>query len=80
MGVAEAEIGLPLRVSIGYDHLSPPAAPWCSGLTCHPVKVEIGGSNPLGVAITRYFTITRQLGGFFVAPARDCQKSSRESH
>ena len=31
-------------------------APWCSGLTCHPVKVEIGGSNPLGVAITRYFT------------------------
>ena len=25
-------------------------APWCSGLTCHPVKVEIGGSNPLGVA------------------------------
>ncbi len=26
------------------------AAPWCSGLTCHPVKVEIGGSNPLGVA------------------------------
>ncbi len=25
-------------------------APWCSGLTCHPVTVEIGGSNPPGVA------------------------------
>ncbi len=20
---------------------------WCSGLTCHPVKVEIAGSNPV---------------------------------
>ncbi len=26
------------------------AAPWCSGLTCHPVTVEIVGSNPIGVA------------------------------
>ncbi len=26
------------------------AAPWCSGLTCHPVTVEIEGSNPFGVA------------------------------
>ena len=25
-------------------------APWCSGLTCHPVTVEIAGSNPVGVA------------------------------
>jgi hypothetical protein len=33
-------------IDIGTVH----AAPWCSGLTCHPVKVEIGGSNPLGVA------------------------------
>ena len=24
-------------------------APWCSGLTCHPVTVEIVGSNPIGV-------------------------------
>lgn len=32
-----------------YD-ASLPAAPWCSGLTCHPVKVEIVGSNPIGVA------------------------------
>jgi tRNA-2-methylthio-N6-dimethylallyladenosine synthase len=24
--------------------------PWCSGLTCHPVKVEIAGSNPVGTA------------------------------
>src|SRR5579885_3186824 len=22
-------------------------APWCSGLTCHPVTVEIVGSNPI---------------------------------
>ena len=26
------------------------SAPWCSGLTCHPVTVEIAGSNPVGVA------------------------------
>ena len=25
------------------------AAPWCSGLTCQPVTLEIRGSNPLGV-------------------------------
>ena len=24
--------------------------PWCSGLTCHPVTVEIAGSNPVGSA------------------------------
>ena len=32
-----------------YDQLRA-AAPWCSGLTRHPVKVEIVGSNPIGVA------------------------------
>ena len=26
-------------------------APWCSGLTCQPVTLEIEGSNPFGVAI-----------------------------
>jgi hypothetical protein len=26
-------------------------APWCSGLTCHPVTVEIVGSNPIGVVL-----------------------------
>ena len=26
------------------------AAPWCSGLTRRPVKAEIVGSNPIGVA------------------------------
>ncbi len=26
------------------------AGSWCSGLTCHSVTVEIGGSNPLGPA------------------------------
>src|SRR5207302_5380952 len=31
------------------------AAPWCSGLTCLPVTEEIGGSNPLGVAIQNKF-------------------------
>ena len=25
-------------------------APWCSGLTYCPVKAEIAGSNPVGVA------------------------------
>ena len=25
-------------------------APWCSGLTYWPVKPEIAGSNPVGVA------------------------------
>ncbi len=29
-------------------------APWCSGLTCHPVTVEIRGSNPLGVAHSNF--------------------------
>ena len=24
--------------------------PWCSGLTCGPVKAEIAGSNPVGTA------------------------------
>ncbi len=24
--------------------------PWCSGLTCGPVKAEIAGSNPVGAA------------------------------
>ena len=32
--------------------LSVSMAPWCSGLTCHPVTVEIVGSNPIGVANT----------------------------
>ena len=32
-------------------------APWCSGLTCHPVTVEIGGSNPPGVA-SNIFNVT----------------------
>ncbi len=35
-------------------------APWCSGLTCHPVTVEIAGSNPAGVASYRAcYSITR---------------------
>ena len=25
--------------------------PWCSGLTCGPVKAEIAGSNPVGTAL-----------------------------
>ena len=27
--------------------------PWCSGLTCGPVKAEIAGSNPVGSARVR---------------------------
>ncbi len=30
-----------------------PLAPWCSGLTRFPVKEEIVGSNPIGVAIAK---------------------------
>ena len=26
--------------------------PWCSGLTCGPVKAEIAGSNPVGSVVT----------------------------
>jgi hypothetical protein len=33
-----------------FGRSSASAAPWCSGLTCHPVTVEIEGSNPFGVA------------------------------
>src|SRR6266508_2130141 len=29
--------------------------PWCSGLTCGPVKAEIGGSNPLEPATSPLF-------------------------
>ena len=36
-------------------------APWCSGLTCHPVTVEIRGSNPLGVASSLDNLPTRSL-------------------
>ncbi len=32
-------------------------APWCSGQTCHPVTVEIRGSNPLGVADSTFLLI-----------------------
>jgi hypothetical protein len=35
-----------------YDTLlpAPTLVPWCSGLTCGPVKAEIAGSNPVGAA------------------------------
>ncbi len=32
-------------------------APWCSGLTCQPVTLEIEGSNPFGVAIINLRTV-----------------------
>ena len=41
-------------------------APWCSGLTCHPVTVEIGGSNPPGVADST-FLLTLGLYPVFVS-------------
>jgi hypothetical protein len=40
-------------------------APWCSGLTCHPVTVEIGGSNPPGVASNRHFCSRRLFERIF---------------
>ena len=41
-------------------------APWCSGQTCHPVTVEIGGSNPPGVADSN-FLLTLGLYPVFVS-------------
>ena len=38
------------------------SAPWCSGLTRCPVKAEIGGSNPLGVAIRQRTRPARPAG------------------
>lgn len=40
------------------------SAPWCSGLTCHPVTVEIAGSNPVGVAISYIGPSGKAPGGF----------------
>ena len=37
-------------------------APWCSGLTCHPVTVEIVGSNPIGVASAKVLHLYRLVG------------------
>ena len=45
------------------------SAPWCSGLTCHPVTVEIAGSNPVGVANMNIHH-DAQRGGFADSPAR----------
>ena len=42
------------------------AAPWCSGLTCQLVTLEIGGSNPLGVADSN-FLLTLGLYPVFVS-------------
>ena len=41
-------------------------APWCSGRACHPVTVEIVGSNPIGVAIP-FLNPPRHEGGFCCA-------------
>src|SRR5690606_5365862 len=70
------------RTDDGVGHLAPEracsyyqcsAAPWCSGLTCPPVKVEIGGSNPLGVAISAT-NRNPPSGGFrlYLLPATRC--------
>ena len=63
-----------LQFSTGFEPLHDFAAPWCSGLTYCPVKAEIAGSNPVGVAnhpfplgcyvLMDYFPAIRvQLGG-----------------
>ena len=57
---------VPLRVKILLlvDVGEQPAAPWCSGLTYCPVKAEIAGSNPVGVAsvLTRAYTFFCKCG------------------
>ena len=35
--------------------------PWCSGLTCGPVKAEIAGSNPVGAACSDNFVSSHQV-------------------
>ena len=35
------------------DRIAGELVPWCSGLTCVPVKDETAGSNPVGTAIER---------------------------
>ena len=51
-------------------------APWCSGPTRHPVKVEIGSSNLLGVATIASLR-ARQLAGshFLRRPGRMASSS-----
>jgi hypothetical protein len=51
---------------MGYDKLLPAQSlvPWCSGLTCGPVKAEIAGSNPVGAA--KVERKTNQKGWFFI--------------
>lgn len=46
------------------------SAPWCSGQTCHPVTVEIAGSNPVGVASTHTIARPAKCG------AGDCSYNS----
>ncbi len=41
---------------------------WCSGLTCHPVTVEIGGSNPPRVATSRNSVRPYRIIGCNVVP------------
>ncbi len=41
-------------------------APWCSGLTCHPVTVEIGGSNPPGVATAIHSVTYLRIAAFIL--------------
>ena len=44
------ELGYELTANAVLDKLGlSEEAPWCSGQTCHPVTVEIVGSNPIGV-------------------------------
>ena len=40
--------------------------PWCSGLTCGPVKAEIAGSNPVGTAMNEIKEPSFQLGSFAI--------------
>ena len=41
--------------------------PWCSGLTCGPVKAEIAGSNPVGTASLDNLMISHQVVFYLIA-------------
>gem|GEM_PF-5069898 len=42
--------------------------PWCSGLTCGPVKAEIAGSNPVGTAERNLINKNLAFDGYHLGP------------
>ena len=61
MGQSEAYIGERSCEPVQFRSLR--LVPWCSGLTCVPVKDEIAGSNPVGTAVRKHSAILRRWSG-----------------